>query len=235
MPPYTQYSFLLYLYAVICVTLFVSGQNKPKENQDEANNLPPIFSLSNYLNISSVPLSESIRCSDDIRTLCTGSELSDFETIRCLQITHKECRRHLNYIGEIIFSDYRLVYKFIDSCHEDIEHYKCGRLSMDPPAQNESIRSDVKSQGSTIHCLTLRVEKLTPACRSQIMRIGELQSDDFHLDRPLFYACRDDRERFCRDIESGDGRVYECLSKHKYHSLMSRDCSMALSERIRQS
>lgn len=31
-------------------------------------------------------------------------------------------------------------------------------------------------------------------CRHEVMRIAELQTDDFHLDRDLFFACRQDRE-----------------------------------------
>lgn len=32
------------------------------------------------------------------------------------------------------------------------------------------------------------------ACQHEIMRIAELQTEDFHLDRPLYFACREDRE-----------------------------------------
>lgn len=38
------------------------------------------------------------------------------------------------------------------------------------------------------------VEGITEECHHQVMRIAELQEDDFHLDRPLFFACRMDRE-----------------------------------------
>lgn len=40
-------------------------------------------------------------------------------------------------------------------------------------------------------------------CKKAIMRVAELSSDDFHLDRNLYYACREDRERFCENV-----RVY---------------------------
>lgn len=55
------------------------------------------------------------------------------------------------------------------------------------------------------------------------MRIAEIQSEDFHLDRPLFFACREDRERFCENVPAGDGKVYRCLLHHKMHKDMSRD------------
>jgi Golgi apparatus protein 1 len=63
------------------------------------------------------------------------------------------------------------------------------------------------------------------------MRITELQSKDFHLDRPLFFACREDRERFCAETQSGHGRVYKCLKLNKFKPTMSDECRMQLTRR----
>lgn len=59
-----------------------------------------------------------------------------------------------------------------------------------------------------------------PECRKQVLRVAELQSDDYHLDRTLYYACRDAREMFCGQVHSGDGKVFECLFKNKMHPQM---------------
>lgn len=59
--------------------------------------------------------------------------------------------------------------------------------------------------GHTLECLISKIyeaqqkdPKAAPlvddACHHEIMRIAELQSEDFHLDRQLFFACREDRE-----------------------------------------
>lgn len=58
--------------------------------------------------------------------------------------------------------------------------------------------------GATLDCI---IQKLTESlnnnadlqnigdqCRHQVMRIVELQQEDYHLDVPLFLACREDRE-----------------------------------------
>lgn len=96
-------------------------------------------------------------------------------------------------------------------------------------------------QGSTIECLSEHVRNLTKECHLQTLRVAELQvrrlrfyllffgqlsfsnlkADDYHLDRPLFLACRDDRERFCRNAQAGQGRVYKCLIKNKMQNDMS--------------
>lgn len=42
--------------------------------------------------------------------------------------------------------------------------------------------------------------QVSEVCKKAILRVAELSSDDFHLDRHLYFACRDDRERFCENV-----------------------------------
>ena len=88
---------------------------------------------------------------------------------------------------------------------------------------------DIHSQNEVLECLEEHQEELSQQCQKQIYRLAELSSDDYHLDRPLFYACKDDRERFCEQVPSGEARVYKCLKKHKDEETMSDevriDCS----------
>ncbi|KAA8590435.1 hypothetical protein FQN60_014369, partial [Etheostoma spectabile] len=100
---------------------------------------------------------------------------------------------------------------------------------------------DIHSQGEVIACLEkglVREAEEQPAahrikddCKKAIMRVAELSSDDFHLDRYLYFACRDDRERFCESTLAGEGRVYKCLFNHKFEEAMSERCREALTTR----
>ena len=73
-----------------------------------------------------------------------------------------------------------------------------------PPTQ------DVHSQGKVIGCLEkalvreaeqeVQTNPIKEDCKKAIMRVAELSSDDFHLDRYLYFSCRDDRERFCENV-----------------------------------
>jgi len=76
-----------------------------------------------------------------------------------------------------------------------------------------------------LSCLSDKMSHLSAECKLQLLRVAELQSDDYHKDRPLYLACRDDRETFCPDVRSGDGAVYKCLYKHKLDSQMSTKVS----------
>lgn len=86
-------------------------------------------------------------------------------------------------------------------------------------------------QGKTIECLSLKYAELGEYCRKQMTRVVELQSDDFHLDRTLYFACREDREKFCHNMLSGNGLVYKCLMKNKFEREMSVECREQLTRR----
>lgn len=45
-----------------------------------------------------------------------------------------------------------------------------------------------------------RSRPIKEECQKAILRVAELSSDDFHLDRHLYFSCRDDRERFCQNV-----------------------------------
>ncbi|KHJ48614.1 cysteine rich repeat-containing domain protein [Trichuris suis] len=148
------------------------------------------------------------------------------------KITNQECLSFLGQVEVFTFSDFRLVGRFVLACRDDVVKYNCGQLS-DTRDPNE-----IHSQGSTLDCLMRKYMenpqekgRISEQCRHEMLRIAELQSDDFHLDRPLYFACRDDRERFCRDIRAGEGRVIQCLMMHRGERGMSNECSAALLQR----
>lgn len=135
-----------------------------------------------------------------------------------------ECRTFITNVAALVFGDYRLISGFITDCANDIERFSCGRIEKDSETRPTQ-------QGKTIECLTLKFNELAEQCRVQITRVVELQSDDFHLDRPLYFACRDDREKFCPNVRSGNGAVYKCLMRNKFNTLMSGDCQEQLTRR----
>ncbi|CAI9714844.1 Golgi apparatus protein 1 [Octopus vulgaris] len=137
-------------------------------------------------------------------------------------ITDSSCKQFLLKMGSIIFSDYRLVSNFVDNCQRDIDKLKCGRVQLEEEDDSPHL------QGKTIECLKEKIRTLSDNCHRQIQRVTELQADDYHLDRPLFYACRLDRERFCDKVAAGNGRIFDCLMKHKFENDMSDKCRQKL-------
>lgn len=163
-------------------------------------------------------------CSDDINKIseCKNVDPSNGHLTSCLlnnmeNITSGPCRTFLSNIAAFVFSDFRLVSDFVRDCEKDIQKYECGRLEK----AEEHLPTQ---QGKTIECLSEHVRELENLCKKQILRIAELQSDDFTYDRSLYFACREDRERFCERVQTGKGRVIKCLMLNKFNPLMSKPC-----------
>lgn len=156
-------------------------------------------------------------------------EKAEKHLLFCL-IDHKEnmttdgqCRNFLTRVETIVFSDFHLIGPFVTACRNEIENLKCGKV------QEENDRQH--TQGSTIACLLQKLvqtgkgaDELNPKCRHELLRLAELQADDFNLDRPLYYACRDDRDKFCGEVQAGEGRVLACLTQLATHPHMSSLC-----------
>uniref|UniRef100_A0A915AS27 Golgi apparatus protein 1 n=1 Tax=Parascaris univalens TaxID=6257 RepID=A0A915AS27_PARUN len=149
------------------------------------------------------------------------------------------CFRFLENSERLAFSDFRVVGPFVALCGEAIKRLQCGSLTA--PSAHQKVRVP-HSQGATLECLIDKIVKASQTdpgamqmiddkCKHEVMRIAELQSDDFHLDRQLFFACREDRERFCKDVQSGNGKVFECLMNHRNDQFMEPACAQILGER----
>uniref|UniRef100_A0AAY4CC88 Golgi apparatus protein 1 n=1 Tax=Denticeps clupeoides TaxID=299321 RepID=A0AAY4CC88_9TELE len=200
--------------------------------------------LWNYkLNLTTDPKFESVAvevCKSTITDIkeCAQEERGKGYLVSCLvdhrtNITEYQCNQYITKMTSIVFSNYRLICGFMDKCRDDINALHCGSISAG--------EKDAHSQGEVIACLEkgLVTEAEEPAdhytineeCKKAIMRVAELSSDDFHLDRHLYFSCREDRERFCENTPAGEGRVYKCLFNHKFEDAMSEKCRDALSTR----
>ncbi|XP_075884869.1 Golgi apparatus protein 1-like isoform X2 [Nelusetta ayraudi] len=217
----------------------LQDRKEDSEIATECNHL-----LWNYkLNLTTDPKFESVAvevCKSTISEIkeCAAEELGKGYLMSCLvdhrgNISDYHCKQYVTKMTSIIFSDFHLICGFMDSCHDDINSLRCGSISTG--------EKDVHSQGEVIACLEkglVREAEEQPGahpikddCKKAIMRVAELSSDDFHLDRYLFFACRDDRERFCENTLAGEGRVYKCLFNHKFEEAMSERCREALTTR----
>ncbi|MEQ2224351.1 glycogenin glucosyltransferase glg1 [Ilyodon furcidens] len=200
--------------------------------------------LWNYkLNLTTDPKFESVAtevCRSTIAEIkeCNEEERGRGYLVSCLvdhrgNISEYQCNQYITKITSIIFSDYRLICGFMDKCREDINNLRCGSINIG--------QKDAHSQGEVIACLEKalvrqaeqqdRVHPIREECQKAILRVAELSSDDFHLDRHLYFACRDDRERFCQSVQAGEGKVYKCLFNHKFEEAMSEKCRDALTTR----
>ncbi|XP_060924891.1 Golgi apparatus protein 1-like isoform X1 [Limanda limanda] len=200
--------------------------------------------LWNYkLNLTTDPKFESVAtevCKSTIAELkeCNEEERGRGYLVSCLvdhrgNISEHQCNQYITKMTGIVFSDFRLICGFMDKCKEDINSLHCGSINVG--------LKDVHSQGEVISCLEKALVReaeqqdharpIKEECQRSILRVAELSSDDFHLDRHLYFSCRDDRERFCQNTQAGEGKVYKCLFNHKFEEAMSEKCRDALTTR----
>ncbi|XP_036066667.1 Golgi apparatus protein 1 isoform X1 [Oryzias melastigma] len=195
------------------------------------------------LNLTTDPKFESVAlevCKSTIAEIkeCNEEERGRGYLVSCLvdhrgNISEYQCNQYVTKMTSIVFSDYRLICGFMDKCKEDINQLHCGSINVG--------QKDIHSQGEVIACLEKALVKeaeqqnhihpIKEECQKAILRVAELSSDDFHLDRHLYFACRDDRERFCLNVQAGEGKVYKCLFNHKFEEAMSEKCRDALTTR----
>ena len=86
-------------------------------------------------------------------------------------------------VGNVIFSDYRIISSFLKACDEDVLKLTCGKT------RGGAVEGAKHSQGLTIDCLSQKLDSVSAACRKEMETVAEMQADDFHLDRALYLAC----------------------------------------------
>ncbi|PIO60888.1 cysteine rich repeat-containing domain protein, partial [Teladorsagia circumcincta] len=150
-----------------------------------------------------------------------------------------QCHAFLQRTGVLAFGDFRLVGPFVEQCGATLTRVGCGTLT--PHKAHEGVIVP-HTQGMALECLINYVVKhgkeqsdplqmLDPGCRHEVMRLVEMQTEDFHLDRPLFFACRQDRERYCKEVVAGKGKIFECLMMNRNDQFMEPECARLLGER----
>ncbi|CAL4099705.1 unnamed protein product, partial [Meganyctiphanes norvegica] len=147
---------------------------------------------------------------------CLGPQLNT------LSIKRIPCRRYLYHLGAVKLTD------LIENTTRN-------------PQSDTNIKGSQgvliwRAEGPNLVSESLEITKISPSnpilrVRRRMVLLSELQADDFHLDRALFFACRYDREQFCENVRAGDGKVYKCLMKHKTERKMSTECADQLTRR----
>lgn len=96
--------------------------------------------------------------------------------------------------------------------------------------------ADVPSQGGRLNqCLLDHVDKLTAACNRVVTQL--MHEEMMALDvLPIVQdACHTQLRQFCRDIEPGEGRLFECLVKKRTEKAFDNRCQAALfSQQVRR-
>jgi len=89
---------------------------------------------------------------------CRSLKQGDGFIVSCMifnleSVSNVNCREFLRRMETIVFSDYEMIYKFVDSCNADIEKFRCGRS--DSTSDSGDGKGKGKGQGIKVSLLIL--------------------------------------------------------------------------------
>lgn len=148
-------------------------------------------------------------CAWEISHFCKGVPHGHARIIRCLQNSLEEqdmsaeCKTEVMKDQNRMAQDYRLNWRLNTACTSDIKRL-CGGLC--------DTSSGQPCGGVVLQCLQDKQDNITSsACQEEVFYYQLMEVTDFRNDVILAEACRTDVEKFCKDVEPGEGRVHTCL------------------------
>ena len=155
-------------------------------------------------------------CQDDAQKFCKDAGTGAAH-MKCMKEHEAELSEPCKQMRERIKER---VHKRLDqakeACQSDIDKY-C---------------KDVKEgEGRIAACLKGHVDDLGPRCKIAYDRI-DIQVQKRRIIKELAEACKDDSEKFCKDVAAGKGGKIKCLKEHSAE--LSESCKAALPQRAKK-
>ena len=149
-------------------------------------------------------------CKDDVQKLCPDAS-SFADRMKCLKEHEADLSEPCKQARE---KAKQRVHKRLDqakaACQSDIAKH-C---------------QDVKEgEGRIVACLKGHVDDLTPRCKMAYDKI-DIQIQKRKIIKNFAEACKDDAEKFCKDVAAGKGGKMKCLKEHKDE--LSDSCQAAM-------
>ncbi|KAF8068300.1 hypothetical protein HT031_001987 [Scenedesmus sp. PABB004] len=152
-------------------------------------------------------------CLGEIERFCKDIPHGNARVIRCLQENKgakdfgRPCLKEVAAYEQGSAQDYRLNFRLRKACDKDIS-----KLCKDVC----SPKQDQVCGGTVLRCLTEHLDELaSEGCRKEVHYFEKMEVSNYNNDVLLAVQCRGDVERFCKDVEPGEGRVHACLRGHR--------------------
>jgi len=102
------------------------------------------------------------------------------------------------------FAQFSYAEEGIELCREDVQKF-C---------------KDIKpGEARIMRCLKEHHDQLSPACKAKgtemSEKMKEMRKEMGAEMKESTEACKADREKFCKDVKMGEGRIMDCMMSHK--------------------
>lgn len=92
-------------------------------------------------------------------------------------------------------------------------------------ADKERLCKDVEpGEGRILECVKAHEAELSEKCKAMSGRMKE-KLEKMRAMKGKAEACKADKEKFCKDVQPGEGRIVECLKAHEAE--LSEGCRSA--------
>ncbi|WIA10935.1 hypothetical protein OEZ85_011100 [Tetradesmus obliquus] len=153
-------------------------------------------------------------CLREIDRYCKDVPHGQARVIRCLQENKgqkefgKACLKEMTSYEQKSSQDYRFNFRLASQCKADIKSLCSGICK---PEQGQQVCG-----GTVLRCLTEMRDQITSeGCRKEVLYFEKMEVSNFNNDVILAANCRGDVDKFCKNVEPGEGRVHACLREHR--------------------
>jgi len=170
-------------------------------------------------------------CGPDLAKYCGGISRHDGAALECLenqkdnQDLSRQCRKKL--LKSLILKMKNIdFWPDLKKCKKEMKELcpdwkkdrdqwkKFSRENRNNP-QHDHIAGKMSFFARAIDCVVEQRQKFKkPFCRDTGNRIAKLRATDARLMPALHEKCQADVEKFCKDVQPGEGRTHRCLRDH---------------------
>lgn len=146
-------------------------------------------------------------CKADLEKFCAGVEPGEGRMMKCLKEHEAELSEGCRAMKGGV---------------KDKMQEKGRELEAACKADKEKLCKDVEpGEGRIVKCMKEHEAELSEKCRGMMKEKHEKMQGM----KDKAEACRADKERFCKDVKPGEGRIVECLKAHEAE--LSEGCRAA--------
>ncbi|CAI5492080.1 unnamed protein product [Closterium sp. Naga37s-1] len=158
-------------------------------------------------------------CKAEITAYCSDLPTGNRSLERCLSTQVKmvmagkvkanpefsaECLLEIRNFKIALYKDISMNKEMVEACKEDIASF-CDDDFLYP------------EPGNVLACLRESKEsgRVSDQCATMVFEAQEDAADDFRMDPQLNMLCSKDADTYCGDVQSGEGRIQECLRRNR--------------------
>ena len=160
-------------------------------------------------------------CKTDIQALCSEAcdtaknEACGGRVVRCLrenrdQLAVPGCKASLKRVMKWQTQSWSSSFLLKQACAVDVTKFCSGMKS--------------RTDGGVHRCLREHLSELSENCRSEEFRLEKIEMYDTGLQPKLRKACSGEVQSYCKGVESGKARVFQCLMRHSREPGFGGDC-----------